>query len=88
MSSNTEHRRAQSVWEWGTPLLFLVWWEPWKDNKEGGADHFVHSAVKKDALSLRIKFYLGQKEDCSPGDSTSDSSEKLLPRGGGRSVYT
>ena len=25
-----------------------------------------------------MKFYLGQNEDCSPGDSTSDSSEKQL----------
>ena len=33
------------------------------------------------------KFYLGQNEDCSPRDSTSDSSEKLLQRDtGGRSV--
>ena len=27
---------------------------------------------------LRVKFYLGQSEDCSLGDSTSDSSEKLF----------
>ena len=26
-------------------------------------------------LELRIKFYVGQNEDCSLGDSTSDSSE-------------
>ena len=33
-------------------------------------------------------FYLGQNEDCSPGDSTSDSSEKLLQKGSrGRSIY-
>ena len=36
----------------------------------------------------QIKFYLGQNEDCSLGDSTSDSSERLLWRGsGGRSIY-
>ena len=29
---------------------------------------------------LRVKFYLGQNEACSPGDSTSDSSERLLQR--------
>ena len=28
-----------------------------------------------------------QKEDCSPGDSTSDSSEKLLQRGKGEGQY-
>ena len=34
-----------------------------------------------------LKFYLGQNEDYSPGDSISDSSEKLSQRGrGGRSV--
>ena len=34
------------------------------------------------------EFYLGQNEDYSLGDSTSDSSEKLLQRGsGGRSIY-
>ena len=34
----------------------------------------------------QVKFYLGQNEDCSPGDSVSDSSEKLLEeaRGGAR----
>ena len=32
---------------------------------------------------LWFKFYWGQNEDCSPGDSISDSSEKLLQRGGG-----
>ena len=30
---------------------------------------------------LRVKFYLGQNEECSLGDSTSDSSEELLQRG-------
>ena len=35
-----------------------------------------------------IKFYGGQHEDCSLGDSTSDSFEKLLQRGSrGRSIY-
>ena len=36
----------------------------------------------------RFKFYLGQNEDFSQGDGTSDSSEKLLQRSsGGRSIY-
>ena len=31
---------------------------------------------------------MGANEDCSPGDSTSDSSERLRQRGsGGRSIY-
>ena len=37
---------------------------------------------------MGVKFYLGQNEDCSPGGSTSDSSERPLHRGsGGSSVY-
>ena len=28
--------------------------------------------------ALRVKFYLGQNEDCSPGGSISDSAERLL----------
>ena len=33
--------------------------------------------------NLKGAFYLGQNEDCGLGDSTSDSSEKLLHRGRG-----
>ena len=36
---------------------------------------------------LRVKFYLGQNADCSLGDSTSDSSEKVLQRGRGEGQY-
>ena len=36
---------------------------------------------------LWVKFYLGQNEDCSLGDSTSDSSEKLLQTGSGKGQY-
>ena len=40
---------------------------------------------QKDA---RAEVYLGQNEDCSLEESTSDSSEKLLQRGSrGRSIY-
>ena len=34
-----------------------------------------------------MKFYLGQNEDYSPGDSISDSSEKLLQRGRGNMMF-
>ena len=34
-------------------------------------------------MSGDLSFIWGQNEDCSPGDSTSDSSEKLLQRRGG-----
>ena len=30
---------------------------------------------------LQVKFYLGQNEDCNPGDRTTDSSKNLLQRG-------
>ena len=37
---------------------------------------------------LWIKFYLGQNEDCSWGEWSSESSERLLQRGsGGRWIY-
>ena len=37
---------------------------------------------------LWVKFYLEQNEDCSPGDSPSDSSERLLLSGrGGQYMY-
>ena len=36
---------------------------------------------------LWVKFYLGQNEDYSLGDSISDSSEKLLQRGRGEGQY-
>ena len=45
-------------------------------------------STKMMQCELRVKFYWGQNEDCSPGDSTSDSSERLLQRdSGGRSIY-
>ena len=36
---------------------------------------------------LWVKFYWGQNEDYSPGDSILDSSEKLLQRGRGEGQY-
>ena len=37
---------------------------------------------------MRVKFYLGENEDCSPGGSTSDSSKRLLQScSGGKSTY-
>ena len=38
--------------------------------------------------NLRVKFYLGQNEDCSPGGSISESSERLLQSSSrGKSIY-
>ena len=37
---------------------------------------------------VQVKVYLGHNEDCSLGDSTSDSLEKLHQKdSGGRSIY-
>ena len=44
--------------------------------------------TKKDVKLESCEFYLGQNEDCSPGGSISDSSERLLQSGsGGKSIY-
>ena len=51
--------------------------------------HLFHRSVVKivstekkcTTWELWVKFYLGQNEDYSPGDSISDSSEKQLQRG-------
>ena len=44
--------------------------------------------TKKDVKLESCEFYLGQNEDCSPGGSISDSSERLLQSGsGGKSLY-
>ena len=34
-------------------------------------------------VRVKIKFYLGQNEDCSTGDSTLDSPERLFQRDSG-----
>ena len=44
-------------------------------------------ATKSTTWELWVKFYWGQNEDYSLGDSISESSEKLLPRGMGESQY-
>ena len=50
---------------------------------------FTMSTKKRcTTLELWVKFYLGQNEDCSPGGSISDSSERLLQIGsGGKIIY-
>ena len=37
--------------------------------------------------NCELRFICGQNEDCSPGDSTSDSAEKLLQRDRGEGQY-
>ena len=51
-------------------------------------DKKFHNCESCKLSFMQVKLYLGQNEDCSLGDSTSDSSERLLQRGsGGRSKY-
>ena len=53
-----------------------------------GQTAFQRSQLLKKVHTVRVKFYLGPNEDCSPRDSTSDSLEKLFQRGNaGRSVH-
>ena len=48
---------------------------------------FFNAQYESCKLSCKVR-YLGQNEDCNPGDSISDNSEKLIQRGNGeRSVY-
>ena len=47
---------------------------------------FLSTKNKNVYYELRVKFYLGQNQDYSPGERISDSSEKLLQRVGERSV--
>ena len=53
------------------------------------ADSFSCCQPKKKAQceSCELSFIWGKNEDCSSGDSTSDTSEKLLHRGKGKGQY-
>ena len=42
---------------------------------------------KSTTWELQVKFYWGQNEDYSLGDSTSDTTEKLLQRDRGKGQY-
>ena len=49
------------------------------------ASNIVQINLKKCAMwELQVKCYLGQDESYSPGDSTSDNSEKMLQRSRGK----
>ena len=69
--------------DWSTDGLEFWGLEGWGDTK--GIKDFVNPVDLKERTTweLWVTFYLGQNEDCSPRGSTSDSSEKLLQRGGG-----
>ena len=76
---------------WSECKCMLVWtffgivflWD-WNENWP-----FPVSTEKRcTTWELWVKFYLGQNEDCSPGDSISGSSERVLQSGcGGKSIY-
>ena len=61
-----------------------------QEAEEGFLTAKVCQLKKKKCTSweLQVKFYLRQNEDCSPGGSISDSSERLLQSSsGGKSIY-
>ena len=58
-----------------TIVMFLV---------NSTVDKKFHNCESCKLSFMQVKLYLGQNEDCSLGDSTSDSSEKLLQRGRGK----
>ena len=66
-----------------SPCLFLL--------QEAGLleDHVTEGVdlKKYTTWKLQVKSYPGQNEDFSPGDSISDSSEKLLQRDSGEGQY-
>jgi len=48
---------------------------------------FFNAQYESCKLSCKVR-YMGQNEDCNPGDNISDNSEKPMQRGKGeRSVY-
>ena len=70
-------------------LLFLVEFTEGEKSTLGPFMVTINCLLKNIAQNERcVKFYFRQNEDYSPGDSISDSSEKLLQKGRlGRSVY-
>ena len=65
--------------------------DKWKEDgvSSGGSSLNQDIAnIKKHIMwELQVKFYLRQNEDFSLGDSTSDSSDKLLQRGRQKGQY-
>ena len=63
----------------------VVWVSQVRGETGGRILKIVLTFLKKCTTSeLKLTFYLVQNEDCSPGDSTSESSERLLQRGKGK----
>ena len=64
-------------------LWFLIEFQ-WRREVHSGSLRGCHKNCQLKTFTtwgLQVKFFGGQNEDCSPGDSTSESSEKLLQRG-------
>ena len=49
--------------------------------RKSGLDKGTGLKKRCTVWELLVKFYLGQNEDCSPGNTTSESSERLLQGG-------
>ena len=78
--------------QWTLKVEWEEWCKTWWQWAENWGTQVRGEKTKSFGGYCQLKtweFYLQQNEDSSPGDSISDSSEKLLQRGGveGRSVY-
>ena len=56
------HKQRKTRWTW---ILY------WGRGRQDGPDWACVDLKRCTTWKLWVKFYLGQKEDCSPGDSTS-----------------
>ena len=71
-------KRTEQKWDPNGSCLSLDLWK---------VSHPCWLKKKCTAWELWVKFYVGQNEDYSPGDSISESSEKLLQRSRGECQY-
>ena len=79
---SSEHGRSSKLLCAKSLQLYVTLCDPMDCSLPGSSVRGILQARTREwvAISLsRVKFYLGQNEDCSPGDSISESSERLLP---------
>ena len=83
-----------------SPLISSIYWAPTGLGSSSfsvlsfclfilfmGFSRQEYCQLKKDVQLESCEFSLGQNKDCSPGDSISDSSGRLLQSGSGGSQY-
>ena len=64
-------------------LMYLTW----KWTQKTSVSFTVSTYTKAPHKSCKLSFIWGQDEDCNLGDSTSDSSDKLIWRRRGEGQY-